>query len=181
MRSRAKAKMARADREAVEAEPPQDAESGSRPLRVVGFSLDRQRYGVGLASVERVLPMVAVSPLPGAPDAVLGAINLHGEVVPVLDIRRRLGFDGRDYGPAARLLVARTARRTVALPVDDVHGIMEIPAETVAPPETVLPGIGHVSGIGALADGLLLIHDLDTFLSIDEERQLDKSLAKEHG
>lgn len=169
----------RADRKRVQAQT-LDLRGPSPLLRLVVFSLDRERYGLNLATTERVLPMVAVSPLPGCPDVVLGAINLHGDVVPVLDIRRRLGFDAGDYGPAARLLVARTARRIVALPVDDVIGVEELPAETVLPPDTVLPGIGHLSGIGALSDGLLLIHDLDTFLSMEEERQLDASLGKDH-
>jgi purine-binding chemotaxis protein CheW len=71
--------------------------------------------------------------------------------------------------------------RIVALPVDDVSGVAEVPVDSVVPPDAVLPGIGHVSGIAALADGLLLIHDLDTFLSIEEERQLAEALEKERG
>jgi purine-binding chemotaxis protein CheW len=152
--------------------------SSLRPLVV--FSLDDQRYGLPLPAADRVLPMVAVSRLPGCPDVVLGAINLHGKVIPVLDVRRRLGLPAGEYGPAARLLVARTLRRTVALPVDAVSGVAEVAVEDVVPPDAVIPGIGHVAGIAALADGLLLIHDLDTFLSIEEERQLAEALGKEH-
>lgn len=149
------------------------------PLLLAVFSLDGQRYGLPLPVTERALPMVAISPLPGCPEVVLGAINLHGDVVPVLDVRRRLGLPEAEYGPAARLLIARTARRVVALPVDDVHGVAEVPAESVLPPETVVPGIEHLSGVAALADGLLLIHDLDLFFSIEEERQLAESLGEE--
>lgn len=148
---------------------------------LVLFSLDGQRYGLPLAAIERVLPMVSVSPLPGCPNAVLGAVNVHGDVIPVLDIRRRLGLHAGDYGPAARLLVARTKHRVVALPVDDVSGVAEVPLGSVVPPDAVFPGIGQVSGIAALADGLLLIHDLDTFLSIEEERQMAEALGEEHG
>jgi purine-binding chemotaxis protein CheW len=152
--------------------------SESPLLRLVVFRLDGQRYGLELRATERVLPMVAVSPLPDCPEIVLGAINVHGEVVPIVDARRRLGLRAHDYGPAARLLLARTPRRLVALPVDDVIGVAEVSEETVLPPEPVLQGIGHISGIGALPDGLLLIHDLDTFLSIDEERQLADCLPE---
>jgi purine-binding chemotaxis protein CheW len=155
-----------------------DPPAAARPLVV--FSLDDQRYGLPLPAADRVLPMVAVSPLPGCPDVVLGAINLHGTVIPVLDLRRRLGLPAGEYGPAARLLVARTPHRTVALPVDEVSGVADVPVEDVVPPDAVIPGIGHVSGIAALADGLLLIHDLETFLSIEEERQLAAALAQEY-
>lgn len=147
-------------------------------LRITVFSVDSQRYGLPVAVTERVVPMVAVSPLPGAPDVVVGAINLHGDIVPVLDVRRRLGLAPREHGPEARLLVARSRLRVVALAVDDVVGVTDVDPSAVAPPETVVPGIEHVSGVVAVADGLVLIHDLDAFFSLEEERQLAASLAE---
>jgi len=122
--------------------------------------------------------MVEVTPLPKAPAIAIGVINLHGTVIPVLDIRRRFGFPVRDYGPTAHLLVARTRRRTLAVPVDEVFGVSEVMAEAVTPPDAILPGISLVEGIVALADGLLFIHDLETFLSLDEENRLDEALEE---
>lgn len=145
---------------------------GDSLVRLSVFSVDGHRYGLPLSVTERVLHMVAISPLPGCPEVVLGAINIHGDVIPVLDVRRRLGLPDGEYGPAARLLVARTARRVVALPVDDVHGVMELPSRSIDPPDAVIPGMAHVSGVVALTDGLLLIHDLDAFFSVEEEQQL---------
>lgn len=138
--------------------------------------MDRQRYALELRAVERVLPMVAVSPLPQAPPIALGVINLHGQVIPVLDLRRRFGWPARDYGIGGHLLVARTSRRLLALPLDEVTGVQEVAPPAVVPPAAVLPGIGHVAGIVTLPDGLLFIHDLDTFLSLEEEQTLDGSL-----
>lgn len=150
----------------------------SSVLGLVVFTIEAQRYALPLPATERILPMVAVSPLPKAPDVALGVINLHGTVIPVLDIRRRFGLPPRNYGPSAHLVVARTIRRTVALPVDEVLGVREVPAEAVAEPERVLPGIGHVAGIAALEDGLLFIQDLDAFLSLDEEHVLTEALQE---
>ena len=139
--------------------------------------LEQQRYALDLRAVERVLPMVAVSPLPQAPPIALGVINLHGQVIPVLDLRRRFGWPVRDYGVAGHLLVARTCRRLVALPLDEVVGVQEVTPPAIIPPAAVLPGIGQVAGIVTLPDGLLFIHDLDTFLSLEEEQTLDASLT----
>lgn len=153
-----------------------------RPLlRLVVFVIEGQRYALPLSAVERALPMVAVSLLPKAPAVALGVINLHGTAIPVVDIRRRFGFPPRDYGITAHLLVARTSRRTLALPVDEVLGVSEVAEETVTLPDAVLPGIGHVAGIVTLADGLLFIHDLDTFLSLDEEQRLTEALEEMKG
>jgi len=147
-------------------------------LQFVVFVIEPQRYALLLESVERVLPMVAVSPLPKAPAIAVGVINLHGRIIPVLDIRRRFGFPTPDYDLTARLLVARTSRRTVAMPVDEVLGVSDVAEEAVTAPQAVLPGIGHLTGIVARADGLLFIHDLDTFLSLDEEHQLTDALEE---
>jgi purine-binding chemotaxis protein CheW len=163
----------------VESRPSeQPSDLGDSLVRLSVFSVDGHRYGLPLSVTERVLPMVAISPLPGCPPVVLGAINLHGDVISVLDVRRRLGLPHGEYGPAASLLVARTARRIVALPVDAVHGVMEFASDSVDPPDAVIPGMEHVSGVVALADGLLLIHDLDSFFSIEEEQQLAGCLGE---
>lgn len=147
-------------------------------LQLVVFSIGGQQYALHLSTVERVLPMVAVSPLPQAPAVAPGVINLHGQPIPVLDLRRRFALPPRDYGLRSHLLVARTRRRTMAVPVDEVMGISEVAAGAVTPPDAVLPGIGHVAGIVALPDGLLFIHDLDVFLFLDEEHQLTEALEE---
>lgn len=143
------------------------------------FTLDGIRHGLPLAAAERVLPMVAVTPLPGAPDVVLGMIGLHGEPIPVVDVRRRLGLAPREYGAAAHILIASTPRRTVSIPVDEVLGIESIDSAAVAEADSVVPGLGPVAGIASLPDGLVLIHDLDAFLSLEDERALAQALTAE--
>jgi len=150
-------------------------------LQVVVFVLDGQRYAFPLATVQQVLPMVAPAPLPEAPPIALGVINLHGLIVPMLDLRRRLGLPPREYGPADRLVVARSSRRLLAIPVDEALGVMEVAMGSVIPPEVILPGIGRVAGVAPLADGLLFIHDLDSFLSLDEEQGLTAALEEPRG
>lgn len=144
--------------------------------RLVAFRLECQRYALHLPVVERVLRMVAVSLLPKAPAIVLGVVNFHGQVIPVLDLQRRFGLSSRNHGLSSTLLVARTNRRTMALPVDEVLGVQEVAAEIVTLPAAVVPGIGLVVGIVALPDGVLFIHDLDAFLSLDEEQRLTEAL-----
>ncbi len=146
-------------------------------LDLVAFVIDGQRYAVALTAVERVLPMVAVSPLPDGPPVALGVINVHGAIAPVVDVRRRLGLSAREFGVSAHLLVARAGRRTLVLAADQVLGVVEVAAESVVPSEALLPGIGRVAGVVALPDGLLFIHDLDAFLSPDEERRLGEALG----
>jgi purine-binding chemotaxis protein CheW len=145
-------------------------------MLLLAFRLGEQRYGLPLQAVERVLPMVAIAPLPQAPRIVLGMVNFHGEVVPVVDVRRRLDLPPREYGLDSWLLVVRTSRRVLALPVDAVEGVVPVTPDRVTSSSAFFPGIAHVAGIVSLDDGLLFIHDPEAFLSLDEERHLAAAL-----
>jgi purine-binding chemotaxis protein CheW len=99
--------------------------------QLVVFTMDEQRYALQLAAVERVVRMVEVTLLPQAPQIVLGVINAQGRIIPVVDIRRRFRLPARDIRLSDHLLIARTARRTVALALDAVTGIVEGSAQAV--------------------------------------------------
>jgi len=143
---------------------------------LVVFILDEQRYALRLSAVDRVAPMVHIAPLPKAPDIVLGIVNVQGRIIPVVNLRRRFRLPEREIALSDRLLVARTTRRPVALAADAVTGVLECPAQDVVAPDAILPGIGHVEGIAKLEGGLILIHNLDKFLSMEEEASLDRAM-----
>lgn len=145
--------------------------------RLVTFALDNQRYALPLEGVERIIRAVEPTPLPEAPATILGVMNLAGEIVPLVNMRRRLEMPERELDPADHFIIARTPRRTVALAVDEVTGIMTCPKEAIVRAEQVVPGLNAVRGIVTLDDGLMLIYDIDRFLALDDERILDQSLA----
>ena len=78
-------------------------------LQLVVFLIDNQRYALPLVSVERVLPMVAATRLPTLPDVALGVINVHGQVIPIVDIRPRLGFPPKRPGAGRHVHFGRRA------------------------------------------------------------------------
>lgn len=144
--------------------------------RLVVFSLDDQRYALHLTAVEKAVRAVEITPLPKAPDIVFGVVNIRGQIVPVVNMRRRFGLPERDLRLSDQIVIARTSRRTVALVVDAVAGVTELSGKNLVAPEKIVPRMEYVEGVVKLADGLVLIHDLDKFLSLDEERTLDVSL-----
>lgn len=148
----------------------------AKSLKLVTFLIDQQRYALHLERVQRVLPMVALISLPDAPAIALGLFNYHGCIIPVLDVRKRFGRVSREPNLNDYLLLASTRQKVVALPVDRVHGVHEVMVEAVIPSGTVLAGIGYVEGLVALSDGILYIHDLDAFLSVEETAHLDQAL-----
>lgn len=147
-------------------------------MRAVVFSLDGQRYALPLAAVRRIVRAVEVTPLPGAPAIVLGAIDVEGSVLPVLDIRRRFLLPEREIGPADQFLIASTVRRAVALVIDEAHGVIEREQSAVIDSDRIAPGLEQFRGVVQLDDGLALIHDLEKFLSLDEARALDRAMDR---
>ncbi|MDP2320688.1 MAG: chemotaxis protein CheW [Acidobacteriota bacterium] len=145
-------------------------------VQLLSFRLDQQRYALPLATVEHVVQSVEVTPLPHAPTIVLGAINVHGRVLPVLNVRRRFLLPEREVVPTDWFLVAHTARRTVVLVIDRSDGLVERPQSEIVPSAHVTPGLDAFPGLVRLDDGLVLIHDLDQFLSLDETRDLDEAM-----
>jgi len=145
--------------------------------QLVVFRLDQHRYALPLAVVERVVRAAEVTPLPKAPEIVLGAIDVHGRVLPVLDVRRRFLLRSRHIRPADWFLLAHTTRRMVALLVDESEGVIERPHDGIVDATLIAPGLDHFPGIVRLDDGMVLIHDLETFLSLDEARTLRDAMG----
>ncbi len=148
----------------------------TQPIQLVVFGLDAQRYALPLASVERIVRAVEITRLPDAPAIVLGAINVAGRVLPVLNLRRRFGLPERKIEEADQFLIAHTARGTVVLVVDEALGMLECLATEIIQPTQIAPGLDHLQGVVRLEDGLVLIQDLEKFLSLDEARALDKAI-----
>jgi purine-binding chemotaxis protein CheW len=146
-------------------------------VQLLAFRLDERRYGLHLSQVQRAVRAVDATPLPRAPQIVSGVINLHGKVIPLLNLRRRLGFPEKEIGPDDQFIIARTSRRSVALVVDATIGVIEHPAEDIIAAGKILGRLEQIEGVVRLADGLLLIHDLDRFLSLDEERELEAAVS----
>ena len=141
----------------------------NRSSHVVTFELDRQQYALPLSAVKVVVQAVEITPLPHAPDSVVGMINFQGQLVPVFNLRRRFGLPDRELQLDDQIILAWTARRLVALVVDGAGGVVEGPAGE--------PGTADRAGTVKLPEGLMVIHDLDTFLSPDEEQTLEAALA----
>jgi purine-binding chemotaxis protein CheW len=145
---------------------------------IVVFTLDEPRYALYLSAVERVVRAVEITPLPKAPEIVSGVINAQGRVLPVLDIRKRFRLPAREMKPDDRFIIARTSRRHVALAVDSVVGVHELTERELVNAKQALPFAQYLKGVAKVEDNLVLIHDLDQFLSLDEEGVLVTALAK---
>jgi purine-binding chemotaxis protein CheW len=146
---------------------------------VLGF--DDMRVALPLSYVERVVRAVYLTPLPAAPDIVLGVVNVEGRVIPAVNMRKRFRLPDRKIMLTDQFVIAHANLGTVALVADAVSGVFEYADLDIVGADTILPGLEFIDGVVKLSDGLILIHNLDRFLSLEEARSLDRAMSLSAG
>jgi len=99
------------------------AENRQDLLPVIVLGIGKERYGVDLADIAEVLPAVRPTPVPGAAEVFAGVINVHGEIRPVMDLRRFLGVEAIQNGGLARVILLCKDGREMGLEIDSVEHI----------------------------------------------------------
>ena len=146
------------------------------------FELAGQRYGIPADRVREVVRMVAVTSLPRAPRAIEGVVNVRGEIVPVYDLRDRFELPPRRPDPAEHLIILNAGGRSVAIRVDAAESLETLSEADLVPADAIAETAGgtdtarHLSGLAKTADGVVVIVDLDEFLTIEESATLDSAL-----
>lgn len=146
-------------------------------MRLLLFTIDDRRFGIGAANVSEIVRAVAITPLPGAPTVIEGVIDVRGEIVPVFDLRRRFGLPARDIATTDQFVLTRSGRRTAALHVDRASDLVDVDAGRITPTAVATTAHPAIAGVATLPDGLALISDVDAFLSQAEAETLDAALA----
>ena len=141
------------------------------------FVINQKQYAVSLYSVERVIRAVEVTSLAEAPAVVQGLINMERKIIPVMNLRCRFNLPRREVQPEDKLIIVNTGERIVALWVDSVEEILELPASDVVPSNDILPCIEEFAGTIIRDNGLTLIYDLERLLSLEEEAELADALS----
>ena len=147
-------------------------------LQLVGFTLGEEDFGVDILSVQEINRVTEITKIPSTPDFVKGVINLRGNVIPVIDLRKRLGMPEREHDKQTRIIVADVEDRTVGLVVDAVSEVIRMDANLVEPPPEIILGAGdkgrYIKGVGKLDDKLLMLLDINSMFSRQEQDQLSE-------
>ena len=145
------------------------------------FWLAGQHLAVALEQVVRVLPALQSTPLPGAPEAICGLVNVRGKLLPVVDLARRFGWAAPVLGLWQPFIWLRSSKRDLLLPVERVEAVSACAAEDLTPaPDPRVPS-SLLRGVVRSAEGLLLIQDVEQLLSEADEGRLSELLADGEG
>jgi purine-binding chemotaxis protein CheW len=141
----------------------------SERIQLLVFLLDGQRCGIPVAAVERIIQAVMTTPLPRASEVVSGVIDVHGRVIPVVNMRRALCLPERDLDPDDAFIIAQASRHTVALHVDGVGGVAQCAVSDIFTVRDIYPHLEYMRGVAIMEFGMVVIHDLEAFFRLDEQ------------
>ena len=147
-----------------------DAATSTEPLQCVTFRLEGEIYGINVMMVQEVLRVTEIAPVPGAPNFVLGIINLRGNVVTVIDTRKRFALPAKEMDDSTRIVIIESDKQTVGIVVDGVSEVVNVGREEI---ETA-PSVGndetarYIEGVVSRGDDLLILVDLNKLLTDDE-------------
>jgi purine-binding chemotaxis protein CheW len=133
------------------------------------FSLGREEYGVDILKVQEIKGYSAITPIPNTPPYVRGVMNLRGTIIPVVDLRSKLGMAAAEYTPFTVIVVVKVGSKTMGLVVDAVSDVLSIPGASLQP----TPDFGaqvdaaFISGLARAGDKLVVLLDLDRVLAPD--------------
>jgi purine-binding chemotaxis protein CheW len=147
----------------------------------VVFALVNELYALPVTHVQEILRAVAITRVPDAPHPVRGITNMRGSVLPVVDLRVRLGLKKARIEPANRILVVDSRKRLIGLLVDSVHEVKRIAANKVQlPPEDVMTKKSdYILGVYQAEDNLIILLDVDRVLLIHDIASKEASLLKQ--
>lgn len=146
-----------------------------RTSQVVSFRLGDEEYGVDIMTVQEIILVGCITQVPEVPEHVLGVINLRGNVIPILNLRRRFGLPERAANEATRIVVMNLHGRTVGVVVDGVSEVLRLTPEEISPPPASLAGVGkdYVLGLARRKDRLLILLDMARLLIGSDLSRLD--------
>lgn len=152
------------------------SESGSddEVFQRVTFQLENETYGINVMQVQEILRYSEIAAVPGAPDYVLGIINLRGNVVTVIDTRSRFGLMPADITDNSRIVIIEAEKQVIGILVDSVAEVVYLKKSEmeVAPHVGTEESSQFIQGVTNRDDGLLILVDLNKLLSEDEWDEL---------
>ncbi len=146
----------------------------SKMSKYVTFTLGEETFALSVMQIKEVLRVSEIAPVPGAPSYVLGIINLRGNVVTIIDARRRFGLTPREVDATSRILIIENTDQVVGIVVDSVTEVVELTAEQIEP----APNVGneetakYIVGVASPSDELLIIVDLNKLLTPEEWQEV---------
>ena len=164
--------MSQLDLEGINEELDEDAQKN----RFLTFHLGKESYGIEIQYVTEIIVMQEITKVPDLPEFIIGVVNLRGNVISIMDMRRRFHLESRDYDDRTCIIVVDISDIAVGLLVDTVNEVLNIPEEQVDPPPKTHSGIksNYFMGMGKVENQVKILLDIEKILHEEELEQVEQ-------
>lgn len=146
-------------------------------MQVVTVRVRGDTFGLPAHNVVEIMRAVAVSPLPGSPQAISGVINVRGKPVVVMDPAVRFGKPDIPVRPDENFVLVATTARTIAVRVDIAEDLVDVDEASLTAAKSASSTLGMLHGVATMPDGALVIYDVGAFLTQAENDAIEEALA----
>jgi purine-binding chemotaxis protein CheW len=144
------------------------------------FFLGREEYGVDVRLVQEIIRVSEITQVPRAPDFIKGVINLRGRIIPVVDLKRKLGLGEVEVARPSRIVVVKIKERLIGLLVDGASQVLKVPVSTIeaAPDEVTEIDAAAIRGVAKLTGRLIILMDLNKTLALELREEADRNVSE---
>ena len=140
-------------------------------VQVAAFKLLKEEDGVNILNVQEIKVLTDITRVPFAPDYIKGVINLRGSVLPVIDLKRRIGLEDAPYTDATRIIIMKIGEFSIGMIVDAVTEVLTISGRDINPAKDVSDSTSNrfVNSIGNIDARLIIMLNLDEIVDLPED------------
>ena len=148
-------------------------------MKLVVFTLKDREYAIDVAQVREVIRTTEILPLPDVPFWIEGIINLRGDIIPILSLKRKLGIETETQSPMNRVIIAHRQQRCFGILVDNVTGVVNISKKELNIPDEILSESGTIHAVAKIKDRMIPLLDLYNLLT-DHDTQTISQASHQH-
>ena len=140
----------------------------------VNLLLNNEKYGIDIMDIEEILRMLDITKVPKAPNFVEGIINIRGKVIPIVDLRKKMGIPANEYTNSTRIIVVSLKGKKVGFIVDHVEEVLRVDSDLVdkAPTASTSVDNSYIKGVARLQSGMVIILDIHQIFGSSEANAL---------
>jgi len=143
-------------------------------IQLVGFKLGDEDFAVDISRVQEINRMLKITKVPNSQEFVEGVVNLRGKIVPVVNLRERLGFPKKEEDAKTKIIVTEINNSLIGFIVDEVREVIRIPKDIIEQTPTIASSIEKdlINGVAKLEDRILILLNIENLFQLQEEIKL---------
>ena len=140
-------------------------------INLVTFKLGNKEYAIDIMQAKEIIKMEKITLIPNAPDYVEGVINLRGNIIPIVDLKKRFNLEENDGEKNTGIIIVKIDDVDMGIIIDAISKVVSIATSNIQPPPPMLSGIGqkYIKGVAKLEDKLLVVLDLEKLIVGDDD------------